>query len=238
MKRNETLGRMSGTTVRDFHDLLTVIKDQASLMLADRPNPDAARRLEDILWACDRCSTFTSQLVLLTQHVWAQPQTVDLTDLLAEMDLERWLPETMVVCRDLPGNPCRVEIDLDHLQHALAVLLTHTRNAVGDRGRIRISLDLLPTITLDGQRKSGWVHLEIADEGSSMASGAAAHGTDPLFPTRYWNSTGGPGLSMAHGVIRASGGRMRIDTSLSWGTHVHIWLPEAAAVRSHVEPVN
>jgi len=238
MKENEVRGRMSATTVQEFSDLLTVIRDRASLLLGGNPNPDATRRLEDILWACERCSAFTSQLVLLTQHVWARPQTVDLTDLLAGMDLERWLPDTVAVCRDLPRNPCRVEVDLDHLQHALAALLAHTRDSVGDRGRIRISLDLLPTITLDGQRKAGWVHLEIADEGPKMAPGAGARGTDPLFPTRNGASTGGPGLSLAHGVIRASGGRMRIDTSLSWGTHVHIWLPEAAAVRSHVEPVN
>jgi signal transduction histidine kinase len=232
-RKMEAVGRLAGASAHEFNNILTVIRGNASFLLGDVADPEARKDLEEIVEACDRGVAFTSKLLFLTTRAWRKPRTVDLSNLLRNLDLGRWVPDEVVVCTDLPHDPCRVVADPEHLEDAVMGLIHNARDALRGPGFVRLALESIPGETVDGRQSPGWVHLEVADDGVGMDDATASRALEPFFTTKADPPGRGTGLSTAFGVIRQSGGSMRIDTASGWGTSVHVWLPAAPPVQAH-----
>jgi CheY-like chemotaxis protein len=71
-----------------------------------------------------------------------------------------------------------------------------------------------------------YVRVEVLDTGRGISPRNLPRVFDPFFTTREVGQGYGLGLSVAHGVIRAHGGEIRVESPASGGTRVVFYLPQ------------
>jgi CheY-like chemotaxis protein len=69
------------------------------------------------------------------------------------------------------------------------------------------------------------VRLDVIDNGCGMDSPTKSRIFDPFFSTKFTGR--GLGLPAAFGIIRSHRGVIQVDSQLSCGTHISVWLPIA-----------
>ena len=211
-----------------------VIQGNASFLLSRVQDPEARKQLEEITTASERGKQFTARLLQLSPRTRRSHQTIEISSFLRSLNPGQWISGEVLFLKELPSHPCPVQVHPDDLADTIRALLLNAHQAVaskGTTGSIRLMVESIPGESGDGEPSPGWVHLEVADDGSGMDEATAARAMEPFFSTRCDPRGAGLGLSIAFGVIHQSGGTMRIDTASGWGTRVHMWLPAAPRIQ-------
>jgi CheY-like chemotaxis protein/two-component sensor histidine kinase len=88
------------------------------------------------------------------------------------------------------------------------------------------------TLALEGETIEGrdWVVIEVSDNGPGMNDETLRRAFEPFFTTKPPGEGTGLGLSVAHGVVSAHGGRIELASRPGLGTQVRVLLPRLAAV--------
>ena len=121
--------------------------------------------------------------------------------------------------------------DESQLELALMNLIINARDAMPDGGTIKVSGE---NRTCDGRSPLGlprgeYVVLKIEDEGAGIPPELLPQVMEPFFTTKEIGKGTGLGLSMVYGFATQSGGAIRIESEVSVGTRVELWLPRAPA---------
>jgi signal transduction histidine kinase len=75
--------------------------------------------------------------------------------------------------------------------------------------------------------------LTITDTGTGMTQEALDHLFEPFFTTKQAGKGTGLGLSIVYGIVKQSGGQIRVESTPGRGTSVMIFLPvDTAPVES------
>ncbi|MCY1078240.1 sensor histidine kinase [Archangium lansingense] len=80
-------------------------------------------------------------------------------------------------------------------------------------------------VRLVTRRQGNRVHVEVRDTGSGMSEETKRHLFEPFFTTKPPGLGTGLGLSVVHGIIKAHGGRIEVESELGKGTCFIIDLP-------------
>jgi signal transduction histidine kinase len=227
---SEAIRRLSGETAHVFNNLLTVIRGNASLLLDDSGSGSRTPELQDILDACQRGSAFTHQLLAISMKGWRRPIPLDLADVIRGLDLQRKVPPGVLYCEDFPQDPCRIIADPDQVEQVILTLVSNAADAVeeasvGSRGVIRISLEPMTGTTMNGERRWGWIHLQVADNGRGMEVTESSRAFEPFFTTKPNPPGRGLGLATARGIVRQAGGAVTLESARGWGTRANVWFP-------------
>lgn len=111
-----------------------------------------------------------------------------------------------------------VSADPELLSLALENLVTNALEAMPKGGNLEIAIAVEPNR----------VHLTVKDTGAGIAPGDLSRVFDPFFSTKPQGT--GMGLTAVYHIIANHLGEVKIDSNLSQGTVVHLWLP-----RWHIE---
>jgi len=145
---------------------------------------------------------------------------------LQEADLNEEIERTIALME--PRAKCGIEVERDfgelprvrchagQLNQVFMNLLINACDAMGDKGRIRVS-----TRRLDGQR----VRLEFQDEGPGIPPEMRDRVFEPFFTTKPVGQGTGLGLSLSHGIIDRHGGRIWVESAPGAGTRFVVELP-------------
>ena len=79
------------------------------------------------------------------------------------------------------------------------------------------------------RRRATMSAIAVADTGQGMTAEVAARATEPFFSTKPLGKGTGLGLAQVYGIVRQSGGTMRIESREGEGTIVRLLLPHAPA---------
>lgn len=225
-ERLEAIGRFTGGVAHDFNNVLTVIS--ANLQLIQETTDPASlngKRALKALEAAEGSASMVQQLLTFGHRRTLDPAPTDINAVIASLVdlLEDSFGDAIVLeVESPPGEgavPLIALVDPGQLENALINLLFNARDAIGEKGRIRISAGALPT---------GEIRIRITDDGAGMTPEVLTHVFEPFFTTKIGSRGHGLGLSTVYGFIRQSGGDIELRSTPGTGTTVEIRLPSYA----------
>lgn len=105
--------------------------------------------------------------------------------------------------------------DRSQLHQVLVNLIVNAIQAMPQGGRL----------TLQTKKKAEFVSLTVADTGIGMSKAVKKQIFIPFFTTKDVGEGTGIGLSVVHGIIKAHGGKIHVDSEPDVGTKIEIQLP-------------
>jgi CheY-like chemotaxis protein len=231
----EAVGQLAGGIAHDFNNMLMVIRGYAETILLDPDSPERIRAdLKQIDSAVQRAAMITRQLLVFSRQQVLKIETIDLNEVIRETlrMLERLIGEDVELCAELSEAPSFVHGDAGQLQQVLVNLAVNARDAMPTGGQLRIAVR---RAELKRGRESEELEvepgkysvLEISDSGEGMSEEIRSKAFDPFFTTKPPGQGTGLGLATVYGIVRQSGGAIRLESEPGHGTTFEIYLPIA-----------
>ena len=232
-QKMEALGRLAGGIAHDFNNLLTVI--HLSTRLLERmvqPDESLLNHVQQIREAGERAARLTKQLLSFSRREVIEPRILDLNRVVGELSqmLQRIIGEDVELSIDLADDLWPVKVDPAQTEQVLMNLVVNSRDAMPDGGTLSLKTE---NVTLDqtyvashvDAQPGDHVLLTVSDTGQGMSNEVQAHLFEPFFTTKEQGQGTGLGLSTVFGIVRRSGGHIRVESCEGKGTSFRIYLP-------------
>ena len=242
-QRLEAIGQLTGGIAHDFNNLLTIMSGSLQLLELEYPqHPGAAELISSALRSVTRGAELTAKLLAFARRQRLNPQAIHARTLLRDLELmlQRTLGESIrieVECDD--ALPCAYA-DAMQLDTALVNLALNARDAMPRGGVLTLAVGecrIAPDEALPELASGHYVVFSVIDTGLGMSEETLARAIEPFFTTKDVGRGSGLGLSMVYGFVRQSGGSLRFDSELGYGTRVDLFLPVANAAAEAARPV-
>jgi signal transduction histidine kinase len=217
----EAVGRLAGGVAHDFNHLLGLVLGYARRgQRADTPE-QLAKALDGIDSAARRAQAVSQKLLSFSRREIAQPERFDACEVLRAMEpvLRQLFDPTVGIALDLPARAAPVRLDRVQFELVILNIAANANQAMPEGGEFRVSLRHAGDPTA--------IHIELADSGQGMTEAVRERALEPFFTTKPNGQGTGLGLSVAHDIIEAAGGTLRVDSSHGAGSVLHIQLPMA-----------
>jgi two-component system, cell cycle sensor histidine kinase and response regulator CckA len=191
--------------------------------------------IENIRKAADRGASLTRQLLSFSRK---QPTRVSV------VDLNQRIRETSKLLHPLMGDDVQiavlprsasaiVEADPSQLDQIVMNLAMNARDAMPHGGKLIIETENQELddafAKLDELMTPGkFVMLAVSDNGCGMDAGTISRIFDPFFTTKEVGKGTGLGLATVYGIVKQSGGTIRVYSEPGHGTTFKIYFPCAA----------
>ncbi len=235
----ESVGRLAGGVAHDFNNLLTVINGYADLALSDLPENSPVRdAIAEIRNAGERASALTQQLLAFSRKQVMLPRLLDLNEIITDASkmLRRVVGEDIVLNMKLDGTAGPVLADSGQIQQVLMNLVVNARDAMPNGGTILIEtgesvVDDSVAAEAPDIEPGTYVVLRVSDTGVGMSEEVRRQIFDPFFTTKPKGTGTGLGLATVYGIVRQSGGWIKVTSEPGQGAAFSIYLPRAAGAR-------
>jgi PAS domain S-box-containing protein len=240
-QKMDAFGQLASGVAHDFNNFLTTILGYSDLVLAETGIKGAvADHVAEIRKAAGRASNLTGQLLAFSRKQALEPHVVEVNSVIVNLErsLLRLLGDNVtVVChlhREQQGG--HIKVDSGQLTQIILNLAVNARDAMSNGGR----LTLATTITSLGEDRQSlpgleeiapgdYVVISVIDTGAGMTDEVKAHLFEPFFTTKDEGIGSGLGLATSYGIVRQSGGQIRVESEIGKGTTVQIFLPKVPA---------
>lgn len=232
-QKMEALGRLAGGIAHDFNNLLTII-DISSRLLERQLHP------QDPLWehtkrireASERAANLTKQLLSSSRREIVQPRIVNLNKVVGDLGqmLRRIIGEDVQLVTKLPKGLAQVKADPAQIEQVIVNLAVNARDAMPTGGQLFIEtantvLDEIYAASHVEATPGEYVMLSVSDTGVGMSNEVKAHLFEPFFTTKERGQGTGLGLPTVFGIVKGSGGHIRVHSEEGLGTCFYIYFP-------------
>lgn len=242
-KSLEALGRLAGGVAHDFNNLLTVIIGTTDLLL-QAPVLESQTRtdLSGIKASATKAAELTSQLLAFGRKQILAPTLFCPNDGLSQLQplLERLVPADVTLTIHLEPTLKQVRADSARLDQVVINLVTNACEAMPEGGELRIDTSNLElqraavAALAGGERETiapgHYVCVSVSDTGTGMSDETLGRMFEPFFTTKTLGKGTGLGLATAFGIVRQSGGYIRVSSKLGQGTRFELLFPQADSV--------
>jgi len=195
--------------------------------------PDGSQEAEDldlVIQETKRCATIIRRLLDFAREKTPEMKFADLNRIIE--DTARFIERpahlsdieiTMDLDRDLPP----VWVDEDLIKQVIVNMLVNAQHAIEQQGRIVIRSRRLPEARSPepGAKPVPMVEISIIDSGCGIPEKDLLRIFDPFFTTKEVGKGTGLGLSVSHGIVRAHGGAIEVESTVGEGTTFRVYLP-------------
>lgn len=235
VQRLEAVGHLAGGVAHDFNNLLTVILGFSDfLMQRMEPNHPWQESVREIQKAAGRAAALTQQLLAFSRKQMLVPVVLDLNQVVENLRtmLAGVMGADISLIVSLDRKLKKIRADEGQLEQVIVNLAMNARDAMPTGGELRIETEQL-TIELRERRDEGelppgeYASLRISDSGHGMNAETLRRIFDPFFTTKELGKGTGLGLASVYGIVRQSGGEIRVESEPGIGTRFSIFLPVA-----------
>jgi len=234
-QKMEAVGLLAGGVAHDFNNLLTVINGYSDLILnPEEPvgsHGDYARLIRE---AGDRGAALVRQLLTFSRGQVIEAVVLQVNTLISEMErmFQRLLPENIQFTSLLEPALAPVLADPGQIQQVLMNLVVNARDAMPEGGRLDVkTANHHVGVAYQEQHllvpAGSYVLLSVSDTGIGMDETTQEHLFEPFFTTKPLGVGTGLGLSTVYGIVKQSGGWVRVHSEKNKGTSVEVYLPVA-----------
>ncbi len=237
-QRIEAVGELAGGIAHDFNNILTAILGNVELALdrvRDRTDSESNQllgELQEIQLSAKRAAELTGQLLAFSRRQVSQPRVLDLNTVLLQMQrmLRRLITEEIQLRVDVATDLRRVRADPGQWEQVIMNLVVNSRDAMPDGGTITLATAnvMAPPAGVGesgGDDVTPHVALTVRDTGQGMDEDTMDRVFEPFFTTKGPGQGTGLGMAVVYGIVRQSGGQIRVQSTPGVGTDVEILLP-------------
>jgi signal transduction histidine kinase/ActR/RegA family two-component response regulator len=242
VQKMEAVGQLTGGIAHDFNNMLAVVVGGIDLALRrlNGPRREIMMHLNNAMEGATRAAALTRRLLSFARSEPLLPERVDGNELIGGMTdlLDRTLGERIRVEIDLASDSWPIYVDPHQFENAIVNLAVNARDAMEGEGLMRIASENVRLAANEvGDVQAGeYVKISVTDTGCGMSPEVLDRAFEPFFTTKPVGKGTGLGLSQIFGFAHQSGGEVGIESQVSRGTTVSIYLPRtevAAPVRIH-----
>lgn len=227
----EAIGQLTGGVAHDFNNLLQVISGSVDMLRYGSTGDERHKRhIEAIGAAAARATSLVSQLLSFSRRQFLSPEVFDLCAGIEGLaDIIRTLLGGGVGLQlDLADAPLHVLLDKTQLDTALINLAVNARDAIGQRGTVRICVrrvDEMPSVRFAPPLKGMFAAVSVSDDGCGIEASMMSQVFDPFFTTKGVGEGTGLGLSQVFGFVKQSEGEVDLESTVGEGSTFVLYLP-------------
>jgi len=229
----EAIGLLAGGVAHDFNNILMVISGFSDMALHGLEDDHQARAsIEEVQKASKSASLLTRQLLAFSRKQVALPKIINLNHLITERELilRRVVGDSIEFTARLDENLGNVLADPAQIEQVLLNLIVNGRDAIEAAGTICIeTANVEPHEAVaekyDFELQQPYIVISVSDSGSGIDSETQTRMFEPFFTTKEKGKGTGLGLSTVHGIVKQSGGHIRVESTPGQGTVFRIYLP-------------
>jgi two-component system cell cycle sensor histidine kinase/response regulator CckA len=237
-QKMEAVGQLAGGMAHDFNNLLTVIKAYVQLALGELEDVAPLREDMKVIGdAADRAAELTRQLLAFSRQQVLMPMRVNLHTIITGIEpmIRALLGPEVTLVDDVDRPIPDIEADRSQLEQVLMNLAVNARDAMPHGGTITFETGEAVVTPLnadahDGAPPGSYVTLAVRDSGVGMDTETMAQIFEPFFTTKGPGKGTGLGLSTVYGIVKQSGGHIRVASVVGAGTTFTIFLPSASSL--------
>jgi len=232
-EKMEAIGQLASGIVHDFNNILGVILGNVELLqLTPYKDEDQIKRVNSINKAVLMGKDITNKLHSFTTNTHAQKATVNINDLITNMDtvIAHSTLSDSQLNYDLDNNLWQTNIVVSDFESVLFNLVINAYEAIIEKGRISIKTS--KCILTDefchlnpGATVGEYILLAISDNGKGISTEDMKFLFEPFFTTKKTGT--GLGLAMAFAFVSRSLGYITVNSELNVATTFNLYLPRA-----------
>ncbi|MEO8622628.1 MAG: PAS domain S-box protein [bacterium] len=235
-QKMDAVGQLAGGIAHDFNNLLTAILAYGH-MLEEGLTPGSSQHddLLEIIRAGERAASLTRQLLTFSRQQIIAPGPLSLTRVVQSIEpmLRRLIGEHIDFRVQTDDDGAMIVADAGQLEQIILNLALNARDAMPTGGKLLVevsSVDVTESeITGDGLRPGPCVALTVSDTGVGMNDVTLGRIFEPFYTTKELGRGTGLGLSTVYGIVRQSGGAIKVDSQLGQGSTFKVYLPRVDA---------
>lgn len=234
-QKMEAIGTLAGGIAHDFNNVLGIIigYTEGSLLQVPIDHPIHTNLLE-VLAASHRAKDLVKQILTFSRYAKHERKAIEIAPVVKEtMKLLRAsLPATLEVHTNIGLETSTVLADPTQIHQILVNLCTNAADAMCDTGGILevslAELEMGPNelLRFPDLACGRYLHLSVRDTGHGIDAAIANRIFDPFFTTKPPGKGTGMGLAVVHGIVKAHGGVITVDSQAGKGTTFRIFLPQ------------
>jgi len=234
-QKMEAIGALAGGIAHDFNNILSAIIGYTELAMLNEGASNSENELNQALIAANRAKDLVKQILAFSRQTDEERMPVRLALVAKEAIkfLRATIPATVEIRSRIDEKSGAILANSVELHQIIMNLCTNAVHAIGDNGGV-LEIEVQDA-DIDHAEKYGFLDLEVGsyvrisvnDTGYGMHPDVIKRIFDPYFTTKEKGVGTGLGLAVVHGIVKKSGGAIKVESEPGKGTTFHIYLPKA-----------
>lgn len=232
-QKMQAIGQLAGGVAHDFNNLLTAMIGFCDLLLQrHKPGDQSFSDIMQIKQNGNRAANLVRQLLAFSRQQTLQPKVINVVDVITELTslLRRLIGANIQLDMTHGRDLGLVKVDQGQFEQVVINLVVNARDAMQNNGRVSIATynHVQREHSLCGQDDmppGRYVAIDVADTGCGIPPEIQQRIFEPFFSTKEIGSGTGLGLSTVYGIVRQTGGFIKLDTKVGKGTKFTVYVP-------------
>ncbi len=242
-QRLQSVGLLAGGIAHDLNNVLTPIMLSAEMLREETLSPAGRNCVERIRSSVVRSAGVIQQVLTFSRGSDGQRAPIKLKALVQDVVgmARETFPRSIETSVQFPMDTWNVVGDFGQLHQVLMNLAVNARDAMPQGGALTVrTRNFVKEPDDQGSHLSlplaagKYVVISVKDTGTGIAPDVLDRIFEPFFTTKERGSGTGLGLAVAHGIVRAHGGIIDVDSVVGEGSEFMVYL---AATTDNAEPV-
>lgn len=229
----EAIGTLAGGIAHDFNNILSAIFGYTELAIMESIKGSLLEKnLNQIRKAAERAKDLVKQILTVARqsdNVMSPISLSLITDEALKL-MRASLPKTIEIQKIIESDSF-IMGDPSQIHQIIMNLCANAAQAIqGKEGLIKITVsDIVLTTSLKNiffdLTPGNYVKLTISDNGTGIPDNIIKSIFEPYFTTKNPGEGTGLGLAIVHGIVKAHGGEIEVDSSLNKGSKFTVYFP-------------